>query len=73
MQQESREFPRCHFEFTKLNIPSLPKRQQKSDSCQHRIQSSTVHNQIAAKISRIKIITVIVKQRNIQELSHAMQ
>ena len=39
MQQESREFYRCDFEFRKLNIPSsLHKRQQKNNLCQHRIQ-----------------------------------
>ena len=73
MQQKSCEFPRRHFDFRKLNIPSLPKRQQWNNLSQHRIQSSTVHNQPAAKINRIKTITVIGKRRNIQELSHAMQ
>ena len=38
MQQESHEFYRCDFEFRKLNIPSLHKRQQKNNLCQHRIQ-----------------------------------
>ena len=57
-------------EFRKLNIPYLPKRQQQNHLCQHWIQSSAVHNQTAAKINRIKIIPVICKWKNIQELSH---
>ena len=32
-----------------------------------------VHNQIATKINRIKIITVISKQRNIQKLNQTIQ
>ena len=61
MQQESFEFPRCHFEFRILNIPTLPKRQQQNNLCQDRAQSSTLHNQTAYKINKIKIITVIGK------------
>ena len=34
---------------------------------------SPYHNQTAAKINRIKIVTVIGKRRNIQELKHAIQ
>ena len=40
---------------------------------QHRIQSSSVHNQTAVKINRIKIITVIGKRRNIEELNQTIQ
>ena len=38
MQQESCEFPRCHFEFRILNIPTLPKRQQQNNLYQDRTQ-----------------------------------
>ena len=51
--------------FKKLNIPSL------LSISHHKIQSSK--HQAAAKISRIKIIPVIGKERNIKELSHTMQ
>ena len=53
-----------------LEYSTLPKRQQQNNLCQDRAQSSTLHNQTAYKINKIKIITVIGKWKKIQEFSH---
>ena len=54
------------FEFGKLIISCLPKRQQRNNSCQHIILSSPAHNQTAINMNRIKIIIIIGQRRNIE-------